>query len=93
MPRVVFRHSVSVRALWAPKHAERFAAFAAWCSNVTGHLSADGGNNVAVSVDVHDMAPMQAALSCPDLAAAKQAHGVIEPVHVLVAAGSSGEAA
>lgn len=85
MPRVVFTHAVSDRALWASKHAARAAAFAAWGSNVIDHLSADGSNNVAVSVDVHDMDAMQSALSSPELAAAKQAHGVIEPVLVLVA--------
>jgi hypothetical protein len=86
MPRVVFAHAVSDPALWSSKHPERVAAFAAWGSNVIDHLSADGGNNVAVSVDVHDMAAMRAALASPELASAKQAHGVIEPVLVLVAA-------
>lgn len=86
MPRVVFTHAVSDRAHWASKHAERVAAFAAWGSNVIDHLSADGSNNVAVSVDVHDMVAMQAALASPELGAAKQAHGVIEPVTVLIGA-------
>ena len=44
------------------------------------YLAADGGNNAAVSVDVHDMEGMQAALTSPEIAAAKQAHGVLEPL-------------
>ncbi|MCL4796679.1 MAG: hypothetical protein KJZ84_19095 [Bryobacteraceae bacterium] len=84
MPRIVFTHAVSDRAHWASKHAERVTAFAAWGTNVIDHLSADGSNNVAVSVDVHDMEAMQKALNSPELAAAKQAHGVIEPVAVLI---------
>jgi hypothetical protein len=84
MPRVVFTHAVSDPALWASKHAERVAAFAPWGANVTEYLSAGGGKAVAVSVDVHDMAAMQAALVSPEIAAAKQAHGVIDPVTVLV---------
>jgi len=49
---------------------------------VVDYLSADGSNEVAVSVEVHDMAGMQAALASRDIAAAKQAHGVIEPVMI-----------
>ncbi|MEW5976674.1 MAG: hypothetical protein AB1898_12800 [Acidobacteriota bacterium] len=80
MPRVVFTHAVRDRAHWAGKHSERVAAFASWGSSVVDYLSADGSNNVAVSVDVHDLAAMQAALVSPEIAAAKQAHGVLEPV-------------
>lgn len=80
MPKVVFTHPVKDRAHWASKHSERVEAFAAWGANVVDYLSADGSNNVAVSVDVHDLAAMQAALRSPDIAAAKQAHGVLEPL-------------
>ena len=80
MPRVIFTHPVRDPELWASKHAERVAAFAAWGSNVVEYLAADGGKNVAVSVDVHDLAAMQASLASPELAAAKEAHGVLEPM-------------
>ena len=80
MPKVVFTHSVSDPALWASKHSDRVEAFAAWGTNVVDYLSADGSNNVAVSVDVHDMEAMQASMATPEMAAAKQAHGVQEPV-------------
>jgi hypothetical protein len=84
MPKVVVTHAVADRALWASKHAERVAAFAAWGKNVVDHLSADGSNNVAVSVDVHDMAGMQKALASPEIQAAKKAHGVIDPLAIFV---------
>ena len=80
MPKVVFTHPVRDRAHWATKHSERVEAFASWGSNVIDYLSADGSNNVAVSVDVHDLAAMQAALASPEIEAAKQAHGVLEPL-------------
>ena len=48
------------------------------------YLSADGSNNVAVIVDVHDMAAMQAALESSEIEAAKKAHGVLEPVTLFV---------
>ena len=82
MPRVVFTHRVSDPDDWASKHSERVAAFASWGSNVVDYLSADGSDSVAVSVDVHDMAGMRAALDSPELAAAKRAHGVLEPVTI-----------
>ncbi len=82
MPRVLFTHPVRDRAHWASKHSERTAAFAAWGSNVIDYLAADGSNNVAVSVDVHDLAGMQAALASPEIAAAKQAHGVLDPLGI-----------
>jgi hypothetical protein len=80
MPKVVFTHAVTDRAHWASKHSERVKAFAAWGSNVVEYLSADGSNQVALSVDVHDLAAMQAALGSPEIEAAKQAHGVLEPI-------------
>ncbi|MBC8425888.1 hypothetical protein H8E07_17390 [bacterium] len=82
MPRVMITHPVRDRAHWASKHSERVAAFAAWGSNVIDYLGADGGNDVAVSVDVHDLEGMQAALASPEIAAAKEAHGVMEPMAI-----------
>jgi hypothetical protein len=84
MTRVVFTHPVRDRAHWASKHSERVAAFASWGSNVIDYLSNDGGNNVAVSVDVHDLSAMETALASPEIAAAKQAHGVLEPLKIHV---------
>ena len=63
MPKVVFTHPVSDPAHWASKHSERVEAFASWGSNVVDYLSTDGSKNVAVSVDVHDLAAMQAGRS------------------------------
>ena len=68
MPKVVFTHAVTDPAHWASKHAERVAAFASWGTNVVDYVSPDGGKTVAVGVDVHDMAAMQAALTSPEIA-------------------------
>ena len=84
MPKVVFTHPVSDRAHWASKHSERVQAFASWGTNVVDYLSADGSNNVAVSVDVHDVAAMLTALESPEIEAAKKAHGVLEPLAVCI---------
>lgn len=87
MARVLFAHAVSDREHWASKHSERVEAFAAWGSNVVDYLAADGSNQVIVGVDVHDMGAMQAALASPEIEAAKQAHGVLEPVAMYVTGG------
>jgi hypothetical protein len=84
MPKVVFTHAVKDLAQWASKHSERVAAFAPWGTNVVDHLSADGAKNVAVSVDVHDLAAMKKAISSPEIEAAKQAHGVVDPLTIYV---------
>ena len=84
MARVVFTHPVSDLAHWASKHSERVEAFASWGSNVVDCLPADGSNNVSVCVDVHDLDAMQAAMTSPEIEAAKQVHGVLEPLSVFI---------
>ena len=87
MPKVVFTHAVRDVDLWASKHSDRVQAFSAWGSNVVDHVNADGSKSVGVSVDVHDMAGMQAAMQTAEMDAAKVAHGVLEPVTVFVEKG------
>ena len=84
MPRVVFTHAVSDVDLWVSKHSERVQAFSPWGSNIVDHVNADGSKSVGVSVDVHDMNAMQAAMQTAEMDAAKEAHGVLEPVMVFV---------
>jgi hypothetical protein len=84
MPRVIFTHPVNDVDHWASKHSERVEAFSAWGSNVVDYLSTDGSKNVGVSVDVHDMDAMKASLVTDEMDAAKQAHGVLEPVSLFV---------
>jgi hypothetical protein len=59
-------------------------AFSAWGSNVVDYLSADGGNAVGVSVDVHDMDAMRTSMETTEMDAAKAAHGVLEPITMFV---------
>lgn len=87
MPKVVFTHAVKDSAHWASKHEERVAAFASWGMNVTDYVSPHSSTLVAVSVDVHDMKAMEAALASPEIAAAKQAHGVVDPITMHVEKG------
>ena len=84
MPRVIFTHPVEDVDHWTSKHSERVEAFSAWGSNVVDHVSADGSKNVAVSVDVHDMDTLKTSMESPDIAQAKKAHGVVDPVVMFV---------
>ena len=84
MPRLVFTHAVNDPDFWLSKHAERVAMFAPWGTIEGEYSSPDGGKTVGIAIDVHDMAAMQAALGSAEIAAAKQAHGVIDPVTMLI---------
>jgi len=84
MPRVIFVHAVSDVDHWASKHSNRVQAFSAWGTNVVDYLSADGGNTVGVSVDVHDMDAMKTSMATTEMAAAKAADGVLEPISMFV---------
>ena len=85
MPKIVFTHTVNDPAFWLSQHSDRVALFAPWGTNVVEYLSPDGGKTVAIAIDVHDMGAMLTALGSPEIAAAKQAHGVVDPVTMLVA--------
>lgn len=84
MPRVIFTHAVSDVDHWASKHSNRVQAFSAWGTNVVDYLSADVGNTVGVSVDVHDMEAMKTSMTTTEMAAAKAADGVLDPIMMFV---------
>ena len=85
MPKVVFTHPVKDVAHWMSKHSERVELFAHWGSNLVDYAPADDSNTVALSIDVHDMEAMQAALTSEDLEKGKEAHGVLEPISMFLA--------
>jgi hypothetical protein len=79
----VLTHAVQDVERWLSFKGERAASIGAMGgSNVVDHVAADGGKNVAISMDVPDVDAFQGALASPppELAAAMQRHGVIPPV-------------
>jgi hypothetical protein len=82
MPRLVITHKVVDVERWLKYKAERVEKLAPFGSHVTDHVAVDGSNNVSVSLDVGDLAPLQKALASPppELAAAMDKHGVIPPL-------------
>ncbi len=82
MPKIVITHAVTDVENWLKFHAERVAQLSPFATNVTDHVAVDGSRNVALTMDVHDMAGMQSVLTSPppELAAAMDRHGVIPPI-------------
>jgi len=88
MPKVVLTHAVQDLDRWLQGRAERAAAIeSATGSNVTDYVAHDGSNNVAITADVADLAAMQATLASPppEVMAAMEAHGVVQPITLYVA--------
>jgi hypothetical protein len=86
MPRVVLTHAVQDLDRWLQGEAEGAAAVESGTgSNVTDYVAHDGSNNIAITADVADPAAMQAMLgSPPEVLAAMEAHGVVQPITVSV---------
>ena len=55
---------------------------------MTDYVALDGSNKIAVTTDVHDMDAAQAMITSapPEVAAAMQKHGVIQPITAYVEA-------
>jgi hypothetical protein len=87
MPKVVLIHGVKDIDRWLQGKAERAAAIESGTgSNVTDYVAHDGSNSVAITADVADVAAMQAILASPspEVLAAMEAHGVLQPVTVYI---------
>jgi len=89
MPKVVITHGVEDIDRWLQGKAERAAAIESGTgSNVTDYVAHDGSSNIAVTADVSDLATLQGMLASPspDVLAAMEAHGVIQPISAYVEA-------
>lgn len=86
MPRIVITHAVVDIQRWLEGKAERQSALSTFGSNVIDTVALDGSNQIALTADVDDLAPLQAMLASPppELAALMEKHGVIPPFTVYV---------
>ncbi len=83
MTHVVLTHAVEDVERWLSFKGERVTSIGAMgATNIVDHVAADGSKNVAVSMDVADMGPIQAGLASPppELVEGMQRHGVIQPI-------------
>jgi hypothetical protein len=89
MARVVIVHAVEDIDRWLQGKADRVAAIESGTgSNVTDYVAQDGSSNVAITADVSDPAALQGMLASPppEVLAAMEAHGVIQPISAYVEA-------
>ena len=87
MPKVVITHAVEDIDRWLQGKAKRAAAIESGTgSNVTDYVAADGSTNIAITADVSDVAAMQGMLASPppEVLAAMQDHGVVQPITAYV---------
>ncbi len=85
MSRFIAVHTVADVARWKSFDAERITTFAPFATDVTSYSDPAGGNTVALTVNVHDVAGMQAYMQTPAAVAIMEKHGVIQPVTFLTA--------
>jgi hypothetical protein len=89
MPKVVITHAVQDIDRWLQGKAERAAAIESGTGgNVTDYVAHDGSNNIAITADVQDVDALQGMLASPtpEVAAAMESHGVVQPISAYVAA-------
>jgi hypothetical protein len=89
MPRIVLTHAVVDIERWLNGKEERAAGIeSGGGSNVTDCVAQDGSTNVAVTVDVSDVAGFEQMLAspAPEVAAAMESHGVVPPIRMYVQA-------
>jgi hypothetical protein len=86
MPRVVITHAVVDVQRWLEGKADRVSVISAVGTNVTDTVALDGSNQIALTVDVNDLAALQAMLASPppEVAALMEKHGVIPPLTAYV---------
>jgi hypothetical protein len=84
MPKVVFTHAVVDVDRWLKGKADREQLG----SNVVDYVAEDGSNNIAITVDVEDLAALQAMLAAPpaEVQAQMDEHGVVPPITTYIEA-------
>ena len=83
MPKIVATHAVEDKDRWASFHSERVEIFSPYGTDVVDHISPDS-NHVAVTVNIHDMDGLTAAIQSPEMQEGMNRHGVIQPVTFLL---------
>ena len=83
MTRLVVTHAVKNVDQWLAYRAKTVAAFTPYATDIFFYTLPEGGNNVAIAMNVHDMEGMWAATETPEHKAMTEAAGVIHPPHAM----------
>jgi hypothetical protein len=82
MPKILATFAVVDVERWLSLKEENAAVVAPFATDVTTFVTLDGSTNVGMTMDVHDMAGMQAGLASPspEMLATEERLGVIRPI-------------
>lgn len=83
MARMVVTHAVRDVAQWLAYRAKFAAAFSPYATDLFLYTIPEGGNNVAISMNVHDMDGMMAMTQTPQHQAMTEEAGIIHPPHAM----------
>jgi hypothetical protein len=83
MANMIVTHAVRDLDLWLSKGPEREAIFAPFCSSHRIYKHVDS-NRVSIAAENVDFEKMQAAMATPEMAAAMEAHTVLQPLDVYI---------
>lgn len=83
MTTVVISHAVGNMDTWLKGSEERKVLFSKYCSGYR-IFRQEGTNRVSIVCENVDLGKMQAAMSAPEIAKAKSAHTVIDPLEVYI---------
>lgn len=86
MPKLVVTAAVKDVEAWLKFKPELVAHLAAFASDGTSYVAADGTNRVATTWDVPDVEAFQAAQTAasPEMAAAMERYGMIPPATIYI---------
>lgn len=83
MARMIVTHAVKDVDQWLACRARTVEAFAPYATDIFFFTIPEGGNNVAIALNVHDMEGMMAATQTPEHQAMVEEAGVIHPPHAM----------
>ncbi len=83
MSRMIVTHAVKDVDQWLAYRDQTVEAFAPYATNIFFCTIPEGGNNVAISLNVHDMDGMMAMTETPEHKALVEKAGVIHPPHAV----------
>jgi hypothetical protein len=82
MPKLVITHRVDDPQKWLEFANEREANLGAFATDIQSYSIAGGGDQVAVTMDVHDPAGLTEFMASETSEAIKRRHGVVNPVTI-----------
>jgi hypothetical protein len=82
MPKIVITHRVEDVAKWKAFDGERETNMSAFAADIQSYVLAEGGDQVAVTMDVRDPEGLSRFMASETCDAIMRRHGVVRPVTV-----------